>query len=195
MIVTLIRHGETIWQAEGRYQGVSDIPLSSSGAAKLCPAEYCPDVVHVTGLMRTAQTAAIIFPEARQVCVPGLEEMDFGVFEGKNYRELTGRRDYQNWVDGGCLGTCPGGENKAGFCRRVCAAFEELMAENADEPELTLVAHGGTLMAALERYGWPKRDYFDWHCPCGHGFRLEAVNWERERTLRLLGPVSFTGGD
>ena len=194
MIVALIRHGETVWQAEGRYQGGSDVPLSEEGAAKLCPAEHAPAVVYVTGLMRTAQTAAILFPGARQVVTRGLEEMDFGIFEGKNYRELTGRPDYQTWVDGGCLGPCPGGEDKAGFCRRVCTAFEGLMAENAAETELTLVAHGGTLMAVLERYGRPERDYFDWHCPCGHGYRLAAENWERDRTLRLLESVSFTGG-
>lgn len=194
MIVTLIRHGETVWQAESRYQGISDIPLSPEGAAALRPAADVPDVVYVTGLRRTAQTAAILFPSARQIITRGLEEMDFGVFEGKNYRELSDSEDYRAWVDGGCLGPCPGGESKAVFCRRVCAAFEGLMAENAGAPSLTLVAHGGTLMAVLERYGRPARDYFDWHCPCGQGYRLEAENWDADRTLRLLGPVSFTGG-
>ena len=119
MIVTLIRHGETIWQAEGRYQGVSDVPLSPEGAAKLCPGKHSPTAVYVTGLRRTAQTAAILFPAARQISTLGLEEMNFGAFEGKNYRELNGREDYQAWVDSGCLAPCPGGEDKAGFCRRV----------------------------------------------------------------------------
>ena len=195
MTVTLIRHGETVWQPEGRYQGVSDVPLSPEGAAKLCPeAAFSPEVVYVTGLCRTAQTAAILFPRARQICVPGLEEMDFGAFEGKNYRELNGRADYRAWVDGGCLDACPGGESKDVFCLRVCAAFERLLEENAGAPELTIVAHGGTLMAVLERFGRPERAYFDWHCPCGCGFRLSAERWEKERTLRLLEPVSFTGG-
>ena len=112
-------------------------------------------------------------------------------FEGD---EMAEDADYRAWVDGGCLGTCPGGESKEQFCRRACAAFERLMEENAGLPELTIVAHGGTLMAVLERFGRPERAYFDWHCPCGCGFRLSTEDWERDRALRLLEPVCFTGG-
>ena len=195
MTVTMIRHGETVWQADGRYQGVSDVPLSAEGAAKLRAAERLPARVFVTGLRRTSETAEILFPGVPQTAVPGLEEMDFGAFEGKSYRELDGDPAYQSWVDSGCETACPGGESKESFSRRVCAAFEELMDRNAGQDELALVVHGGTIMAVLERFGRPERAYFDWHCGCGCGFRLDAGDWKTDRILRLEETVDCTGGN
>ena len=37
MTVELIRHGNTLWQGTGRYQGKSDVPLSAAGLAELHP--------------------------------------------------------------------------------------------------------------------------------------------------------------
>ena len=39
-------------------------------------------------MTRARQTARILFPEAEQIVVPGLREMDFGTFEGRNYVEM-----------------------------------------------------------------------------------------------------------
>lgn len=56
-----------------------------------------------------------------------------------------------------------------------------------------MVAHGGTQMAALERFGRPARDYWDWQSPPGGGFLLEtdAERWAKTRTLALVGGVSY----
>ncbi len=104
MEIELIRHGETLWQGQKRYQGRSDVPLSPAGRQALRPAEGCPAVVYVTALCRTGETAAILFPQARQVAVPGLEEMDFGAFEGRNFQDMADDPAYRTWVEGGCLG-------------------------------------------------------------------------------------------
>lgn len=45
-----------------------------------------------------------------------------------------------------------------------------------------LLAHGGTIMELLSRYGEPKKDYYDWQTACGHGYRCL---WD-DRTKRLL---------
>ena len=58
MLIVLLRHGETAYNAQRRYQGKSDIPLSARGRARLRAADFAPDVVVVTALCRTAQTAA-----------------------------------------------------------------------------------------------------------------------------------------
>lgn len=192
MLVTILRHGETVWQAAGRYQGISDVPLSQEGLDKLGPADFAPRRVYVTPLCRTAQTAAALFPGVEQVVVPGLEEMNFGAFEGKNYRELSEDPDYCAWVDSRCELPCPGGESRAEFCARVRPAFERLMEENRGEPELVLVAHGGIQMALMEAYCGQKRSYFDWHIGCGKGYRLDASRWETDRTLELMNVVDYT---
>ncbi len=174
MQVIMIRHGETIWSSERRYQGISDVPLSEEGRRKLKPADLKPRRVFVTPLVRTRETAEILFPEAEQIIVPGLSEMNFGIFEGKNYRELNGNPAYRAWVDSGCLAACPGGESKAEFSRRVCGAFEELMAGPPAGEDVVIVAHGGTLMAVCTLYVRPPRDYFDWQPRNGGGYRLRA---------------------
>ena len=81
MLIVLLRHGETAYNAQRRYQGKSDIPLSARGRARLRAADFAPDVVVVTALCRTAQTATTVFPGARQAVEDDLREMDFGDFE------------------------------------------------------------------------------------------------------------------
>ena len=55
MLIYLLRHGLTEYNAQKRYQGQRDIPLSPEGAAQLRKADFDPDVVYVTPLQRTSQ--------------------------------------------------------------------------------------------------------------------------------------------
>lgn len=193
MLVYLLRHGKTAWNLEGRYQGSSDIPLCEEGREALKPADFMPEKVYVSPMKRAAETAQLLFPGVQTIAVPGLEEMDFGAFEGKSFRDLADDRAYRAWVEGNCTAPCPGGEGREDFSQRVCAAFERLMAREREQ--LVIVAHGGTQMAILERYGRPHRDYFAWQSPNGGGFLLEAEHWEENRALRLLREIKTFGKD
>ena len=178
MQVELIRHGMTAWSAAGRYQGISDLPLSPEGRAALQKASESPDRVYVTRLARTGQTASILFPGAEQIIVPGLEEMNFGSFEGRTWKEMENDRDYRAWVSGGCLGRCPKGEDRTEYEERVCSAFLGLLEKEKSHGSgrLVIVAHGGTQMALLGRFGRPAREYWQWQRPCGCGYLLEVVS-------------------
>ena len=88
MKIYLLRHGETAYNVDHRYQGVTDIPLSPAGLAALKQADFSPKTVYVTPLKRTKQTAEILFPAAEYIPVNDLGEMNFGVFEGRNYKEM-----------------------------------------------------------------------------------------------------------
>lgn len=193
MLVYLLRHGKTAWNLEGRYQGRSDIPLCEAGKRELSPADFSPERVYVSPMKRAAETAQLLFPGVQPVVVPGLEEMDFGAFEGKRFRDLADDPAYRAWVEGNCTGPCPGGEGREDFSRRVCAAFEDLITREREQ--LVIVAHGGTQMAILERYGRPHRDYFAWQSPNGGGFLLEAEHWEQTRELKLLREIKTFGKD
>ena len=127
MKIYLLRHGETAYNVDYRYQGVTDIPLSPAGLAALKQADFSPKTVFVTPLKRTKQTAEILFPTAEYIPVNDLGEMNFGVFEGRNYKEMEHDSAYRAWVDSNCESTCPGGECKADFSERVCKAFESLL--------------------------------------------------------------------
>ena len=237
MKVLLIRHGETDLQARKCYQGTIDVPLSQEGRRKLqagrskqakesgkpfgepagsggsvclCPGEAIhPARVYVSPLKRARETAGILFPQAEQIVVPGLREMDFGSFEGRSYMDMEKDPDYRAWVDGMCLGPCPGGESREEHCTRTCRAFEEVLhqARMRGETSVVIVAHGGTQMAVLDRYaernaGEPEDklpDYYGWQLPCACGYILEAAFPEeagQERlpqpSLHVLGTCSFT---
>lgn len=194
MNIYLYRHGETAYNTEKRYQGRRcDIPLSDEGTRKLKKATFAVETVYVTPLLRTRQTAEILFPKARQEIVEAFAEMDFGAFEGRNYIEMEHDTAYRAWVDGGCEGRCPGGESRAEFTKRVCDTFESILKRSSEEKEadLVIVAHGGTLRAVMERFAMPKQSYFEWNAPCGGGYLLELDTdiWRTVKQLTLRGEL------
>ena len=192
MIIELIRHGATELSECRCYQGRLDTPLSEAGRNRLTASEDKHNIIYITDKTRTAETADILFPEAEQRVVSELREMDFGDFEGRNYRDMENDADYRAWVEGGCWGRCPNGENRAEFSTRVCGAFSALVEKALAEgrEELLIVAHGGTQMAVLERWGEPKNEYYAWCSAPGTGWRLDTANWPA--CLRVLGPVDYT---
>ena len=98
MLIYFLRHGLTEYNAEKRYQGQRDIPLSAAGRAMLRKADIEPRTVYTTPLCRTRQTAEVLFPTAKLVAVDGLKEMCFGSFEGRNVIEMEKDPEYQAWV-------------------------------------------------------------------------------------------------
>ena len=193
MLIVLLRHGKTAYNEQRRYQGAADVPLSQAGKAALQKADFEPETVYVTPLVRTAQTAAILFPGARQAVEDGLREMDFGDFEGRTYDEMKDDPAYCAWLDSGGEIACPNGESRAQFCARVCRAFDRLVddALSRGEEPLVIVAHGGTQMAALSRFAEPHRDYYSWNAPPAGGFVLSADEWRARRVLRVAKTVGY----
>lgn len=172
MNLFLIRHGTTAGNSRSRYIGRTDEPLSAEGilqAKNVCvKTEFTK--VYVSPMKRSVQTASILFPKAEQVVIEDFREMDFGVFENRSADEMENDPAYRNWVDGWCAGRCPNGESRAEFSDRVCRAFASLMDSLREEGAETavMVVHGGTIMAILERYAVPKREYFNyWVNNCG----------------------------
>ena len=184
--ILLLRHGRTEGNALGRYNGRTDEPLSPEGRAALAEKRFdfpAPATVCVTRLTRTRETAAILFPGARQITVPGLREMDFGDFEGRSYLDMEHDAAYRAWVDSGCLSHIPNGECRADFLRRIGTAFRALLRTDRSD-RLTIVAHGGTLMAVCSLFVDPTRDYFDWHPGNGGGYLLRTT--DDPETLELV---------
>ena len=102
MTIYLLRHGQTEYNVEKRYQGTRDIPLSDAGRAQLRPADFEPEKVFVSPLSRAVETARILFPNAALETIPDFREMCFGIFEGRNYVEMEHDADYLAWVREPC---------------------------------------------------------------------------------------------
>ena len=88
----MLRHAPTAWNAEGRLQGLTDIPLSLAGEiAARCwrlPARADGWRRMCSPLQRARRTAELLQPRAEVTIDSRLREMSFGVWEGKSVAQL-----------------------------------------------------------------------------------------------------------
>ncbi|MBB2181725.1 histidine phosphatase family protein [Lachnospiraceae bacterium MD1] len=176
--LVLIRHGETKSNKEHRYLGKTDEELSVEGKTHLLKEKekgIFPNVdfLFSSPMKRCVQTAEILFPELQPVEIEEWKEMDFGVFEGKNYLELQGDKRYQEWIDSNGTLPFPEGESREEFISRCDKGFRRMIGKLKPIKEeghktVGIIVHGGTIMALLSKYG--KGDYFDYQVPNGKGF-------------------------
>ena len=190
--IWLIRHGMTEGNRYQRYIGVTDEPLCEEGRELLGKFAYPkPQAVFVSPLKRCLETAAILFDDPKVRIIDQLAECDFGEFENKNYKELSGDPRYQEWIDSNGILAFPSGESKEecavrnleGFQRALTACIREEITEAA------LVVHGGTIMNIMEQYALPKKEFYEWHVGngCGYLVELDPVLWKKDRrNLKLL---------
>ena len=192
----LIRHGKTAGNLLGRYIGSrTDEPLCDEGREELA-GKQLPEVerLYVSPMKRCVETAEILWPgfdRKEMQKVTDLRECDFGDFENKNYKELSGNEDYQAWIDSNGTLPFPNGESMDAFKSRCLEAFARIVEDvsGAEQEWIAsgktgifragIVVHGGTIMAILEQYGYPKAAYFDYQVKNGCGYRLTPVEGTR----------------
>ena len=146
----LLRHGETAWNRERRYQGWTDTPLSATGVQQAEAAarelkEHAFAAVYASPLRRARDTAAAIArPHGLEVETdPAFRELGFGEWEGLTLDEARARDTalYQTWARTPHLVSPPGAETLAQVRERVLAGLERLRAGHKDDV-VCLVAHG-----------------------------------------------------
>lgn len=191
MQITLIRHGKTAGNLERRYTGVTDAPLCPEGRAEAERArkDVTRSTVYVSPLKRARETAAILFPNAEQIVVEDLHEMDFGDFEGRTADEMVNDPVYRKWVDDLCEGACPNGESQAGFRERVTRAFTEAL--QTIDADALFVVHGGVIMAIMAELAEPKKDFYDWYTPNLCGYRATVRSGPSGIVLFDVQPVRY----
>ena len=155
MELYFIRHGRTPGNKEKRYIGRTDESILPESAADLreCAArgKYgYPEVLFVSPMKRCIETADIIYPGMEMHIISDFRECDFGSFEGKNYRELSGNPDYQKWIDSGGTMSFPEGESMEEMTNRAMKGFYKAL-DVANGRDAAFVVHGGTIMAVMSR--------------------------------------------
>ncbi|MEN6405418.1 MAG: histidine phosphatase family protein [Thermoguttaceae bacterium] len=153
----LIRHGETVFNAESRIQGQSDAPLSELGhrqaeAVAAALADAPVDAIFASPLRRALETARYL---AVRLSLPirtdpRLMELNAGVFEGRLCAELEAENspEFVGWLAGGDDFVIPGGESRSQLADRGCDALRSLAAEG--HRTTVVVTHGGWLSATLK---------------------------------------------
>jgi broad specificity phosphatase PhoE len=145
----LVRHAETAWNRERRYQGRTDTPLSDAGRAQaeavaraLAPAGLA--AVYSSPLERARDTAAAIArPHALAVQMDeAFMETAFGRWEGLTLDEARALDPafYEKWLDAPDAVTPPGGEPLAELKARALGGLEALRGRH-EEGTVCLVTH------------------------------------------------------
>lgn len=155
--IYLIRHGETVWNHSGKYQGVTDVPLSERGHRQAaCLVDYFADIpldaVYASDLQRARDTAE---PLAASKDLPirfrsELREIHFGQWEGLTYEEITARwpGSIEHMYSNVSTVRIEGGESFGDLQSRA----EQVLAEIAEREEgksVAVVCHGGTIRCII----------------------------------------------
>lgn len=150
--ILAVRHGQSTWNVEGRWQGRADPPLSDFGelqASHAAKAIGAVDVIVASPLQRAYGTASIIGAHigvGPVEVVDDLKERSVGAWEGLTRAQI--EVDYPGWIDGDRRPE--GWEYDTDLQVRVRQAFAEVATRYAGATVL-VVAHGGVIIA-MEQY-------------------------------------------
>ncbi|MBN1149392.1 MAG: histidine phosphatase family protein [Anaerolineales bacterium] len=156
----LIRHGETDWNVEGRYQGQADPPLNQRGHYQACELgeqliAVDLDVLYTSPLLRSAQTAEII---AEKLAIPvyqdaRLMEIHQGDWQTRLRSEIV--QIYPNlfkrWETEPWNVTPPSGESLEQVQQRVYSAIDDIL-QNHTEQRIGIVTHRIPIALIKMRY-------------------------------------------
>jgi alpha-ribazole phosphatase len=163
--LTLVRHGQTAWNATGRFMGQTDVPLDETGLRQAQAVarrldNTRPDAIYASDLKRAKQTAEAIQAAIAEAIHPAsppeiipeprLRELYFGEWQGLVYDQIQTRYPaaLAAW-EADMLNCAPaGGETLIQLAGRVQEAYAEIIAAHP-EGTVLLVAHGGALQALL----------------------------------------------
>ncbi|MDB4864858.1 2,3-diphosphoglycerate-dependent phosphoglycerate mutase [Euryarchaeota archaeon] len=161
--LVLIRHGQSLWNAENRFTGWADIDLSKKGEKEAKEAgekleNVAFDVVHTSALMRAQRTAEIIIKHNKiSQDIPTykderLNERHYGSLQGLNKTETAekyGAEQVHIWRRSFDISP-PDGESLKMTAERTLPYFKEDVLEHLDEGKNVLIsAHGNSLRSIV----------------------------------------------
>lgn len=201
----LIRHGETDWNRDLRFQGQLDVPLNATGLEQArCVAERLAQEP-MQGLvssdlqraLQTAQAVAGRVPALDPMLVVALREQHFGIAEGLRVPDIKAQfpQAWDQWLRFEADFSFEGGESTRVFHARVLAAVRAL-AQRHPGQILTVVTHGGVLdMVYRSALGLPLSGPRESEIPNAginrvrlQGESIQILDWADTRHLLGLPP-------
>ncbi|CAN5813406.1 2,3-diphosphoglycerate-dependent phosphoglycerate mutase [soil metagenome] len=163
--LVLIRHGQSVWNAENRFTGWVDTPLSELGRAearqageRLAAEGARVDRAFTSTLVRAVDTGRIVLDQLGQTDLEQeraweLNERFYGALTGRNKAQTAeefGAEQVHVWRRGFDVPP-PGGESLADTTRRTLPYFERAVVPATREHDVVLVsAHGNSLRAIVK---------------------------------------------
>jgi broad specificity phosphatase PhoE len=191
-ILVLIRHGETDWNIEGRYQGQADPPLNAKGviqAQKLAQDLQNSGLqfLYTSPLLRTKQTAEIVSDKLRipETDEPRLMEIHQGDWQTRLRSEIqTLYPDlFKTWETNPWEVSPPGGEHLSEVQARVNEAIDDILRTNSHH-KIGLVTH--RIPIALIKVRFQKMDP-----DIVRSIQLPNAYWEEISTPTLPGTTQY----
>lgn len=186
--VFLIRHGETDWNRERRYQGQLDVPLNNNGilqARKMAEqmSQHQLEQIYSSDLGRAYQTAEILAAAAETPLQPDerLREIHQGDWQGLRLQEIQDRypQQLQTFHDYPAGPTPTGGESITAVQKRMLAAFNTYMRAHP-RGAFALISHGlaiATLRVYLE--GQSLDQVWNYIPPNAEPLHIQMENWNQ----------------
>jgi len=152
-LLYIIRHGETQWNIEGRWQGHLDSPLTPKGikqaqAVATTLTRYEFSTIYTSDLGRAFHTAEIIAAETKKPLVSDrrLREWNLGIFQGMTKAEMQHQHAdaFNAYQSADKDFVMPGGESVRQSCERGINCLTELAREHTGD-SIVIVTHGGIL--------------------------------------------------
>lgn len=190
-----IRHGETDWNKQNRFQGHTDIPLNQNGRnqAMLLSSEVRNlgiQAVVCSDLARAKETAEIAFSglDLPMFTTPSLREIKLGVVEGLTKTEVVSKFGESRYLTYSSIHpsdldfSFPEGETKLNVVARAKFFLEEFLAKNSYKT-IAVSTHGGVLYWFCHSCdGSPSKPIPITHCTV-YKVILDHNNW------RYIGPI------
>jgi len=159
----LVRHGDC--EGSGTYIGRgSDVPLTDTGIKEMQALGKIfrdslnlsnVDFLYSSSMLRARQSADILtsFLNSPVRELAGMEESDFGEWEGLSYREIEEKNplDFQKWLNNPLKISPPGGESLMDLKKRVIENCSSFLQKSVDEKtwKIVIVSHKGPLTVLL----------------------------------------------
>lgn len=184
--IVCLRHGQTLWNVEQRFQGHSDIPLDETGMAQAeraasLLAALRPTMIVSSDLQRANDTAQAL---GRLVGLDVAIDKDFRERGGGEWEGLTREEIAARWPEEYAAWEAPGGEPVTEVATRVANAMRRWAARLDDDGLLVVASHGAALRLGIcELLGLPEQL---WPAIGGLGNCSWSVLQEGRRGWRLL---------
>lgn len=164
MSILLARHGETDWNIAKRVQGTTDIPLNENGKkqARLLYESLEKEKIKLCRIYSSRQERALetarIVSSRYQIpveVIPGLEEMNYGLFEGHTWEEIEilYPDEFMKWQSDKRYNKTPGGESYQDLLERLFSALGRIMKETKEDIDsgryVLVLTHGAVIMSLL----------------------------------------------
>jgi len=190
----LARHGQSTWNAQQRWQGQADPPLSELGRQQAWSASAgvgTVDLIFASPQQRALETATIISQAVGVgpvIAVEGLRERSAGAWSGLTKDDI--EETFPGWLDDGRR---PGDfESDDELLARVLPALDAIVVEGAGG-SILVICHGGVIKAVENHLGLE-----DGRVPNLSGRVLKSKGpgkWLAGQQIQLLDAGQTTGGD